>query len=121
MSIPCALASCCFNHKIADKGCEPVLMKVPPPVLSHSPATGELEPLRLSSPFAYKIRLFFAVIISAAFNTAGAYTKFSAYINFFPDLRIIWRNLLIDSRSCKYITFLETLIPIGYSSPDMPK
>ena len=96
-------------------------MNVPPPVLLHSPATGELEPFRLSSPFANNILLFFFLIISAAFTTAGAYTKFSAYIKWPSALSTTFRRQLSLSITVSYIFTFDTIFPIGARSPSTPK
>ena len=121
ISTPRASPSFRLSQRIADSGCAPVRINVPPPVLLHSPATGELEPFRLSSPFINSILLFFACTISAAFLMAGAYTKFSAYINFLPDFLITFLRLRISSSIFRYITRFDTVSPIGSSSPGSPK
>ena len=121
ISFPYVSASTFFNHNIAESGCAPVRINVPPPVLDHSPATGELDPFNDSSPFANSILDFFFLIISAALTIAGAYTKFSAYINFLPDLLTRSRSLSNDFNNSSYICALDTLSPIGSLSPALPK
>ena len=72
ISSPLAFASCCFSQSMPPSGWVPVLVRVPPPVRFHLPATGLEEPFRLSSPFMNRILLFLARRISAAFCTGVA-------------------------------------------------